>query len=122
MDSQVQFIARGADCSLYLTSTEAVYVLADNEGAAVSRTRPPKSDDEPVTKHALRMKFQGASESNIAGVEQLPGVINYLKGNDPSKWRTNVPLRERRDVPLGRIATFQYYHTGAVLGPTQLAP
>jgi uncharacterized repeat protein (TIGR01451 family) len=28
----------------------------------------------------------------MTGLEQLPGKVNYLIGNDPSKWQTQVPL------------------------------
>src|SRR6185295_9741623 len=40
----------------------------------------------------LRMKLVGANpEAKVTGVEELPGKSNYLFGNNPSKWRTNVP-------------------------------
>src|SRR5438128_4966102 len=29
--------------------------------------------------------------SHIAGLEELPGKVNYLLGNDATKWRTNIP-------------------------------
>ena len=31
----------------------------------------------------------------VAGREELPGKSNYFIGNDPSKWRTNVPQYAR---------------------------
>jgi len=38
------------------------------------------------------MKLVGANPaSQIAGLEELPGRSNYFIGNDPKKWRTNVP-------------------------------
>ena len=38
------------------------------------------------------MKLVGASASAAAtGAEELPGKSNYFIGNDPTKWRTNVP-------------------------------
>ena len=27
----------------------------------------------------------------VVGLEELPGKVNYFIGNDPAKWRTNVP-------------------------------
>jgi hypothetical protein len=38
------------------------------------------------------MKLVGAnSHAKVSGLEELPGKINYFIGNDPKKWRTNVP-------------------------------
>lgn len=73
-DDHVKFLARGKDYRLSLTDSEAV--LTFQNGA----------DD------VVRMKFLGSNASaKIAGVEKLPGKINYLVGNDPGKWRTEIP-------------------------------
>lgn len=38
------------------------------------------------------MKLVGAnSNATVAGADELPGKANYFIGNDPKKWRTNVP-------------------------------
>ncbi len=38
------------------------------------------------------MKLLGANpEAPVTGVDELPGKTNYFIGNDPKKWRTNVP-------------------------------
>jgi hypothetical protein len=40
----------------------------------------------------LRMRLVGANASAaVTGAEELPGKSNYFIGNDPKKWRTNVP-------------------------------
>jgi hypothetical protein len=40
----------------------------------------------------LRMKLVDANgRANVTGLEELPGKSNYFIGNDPKKWRTNVP-------------------------------
>jgi hypothetical protein len=51
------------------------------------------TNNEPRTTDALlRMKLVGAnSNPKIVGMDQLPGKSNYFIGNDPQKWRTNVP-------------------------------
>src|SRR5262249_16053063 len=47
---------------------------------------------EPQTPAVLRMKLVGANlHAKISGLEELPGRSNYFIGNDPKKWRTNVP-------------------------------
>jgi photosystem II stability/assembly factor-like uncharacterized protein len=54
-------------------------------------------DRQPVTTveskgAALRMKLVGADPAaKVIGLDQLPGKSNYFIGNDPKKWRVNVP-------------------------------
>jgi len=122
-DPQVKFLSRGQGYSLFLTRTEAVLQLriptqpgqaADfglrnaDRPAFETGVRNPKSKirnpqlARPVT---LRMRLVGANPNAEArGVEELPGRSNYFIGNDPSKWRTNVPNYakvEYRDVYPG---------------------
>ena len=45
-----------------------------------------------VDEAVLRMKLVGANPSaQVTGLDELPGKSNYFIGNDPKKWRTNVP-------------------------------
>jgi hypothetical protein len=38
------------------------------------------------------MKLVDANaQAKVSGLEELPGKSNYFIGNDPKKWRTNVP-------------------------------
>src|SRR5256886_13033160 len=47
---------------------------------------------EEGTRTVLRMTFAGANPMpRLAGLRELPGKANYFIGNDPTKWRTNVP-------------------------------
>ena len=40
----------------------------------------------------VRMKLVGANpQAKVSGLDELPGKSNYFIGNDPKKWRTNVP-------------------------------
>jgi len=56
---------------------------------------PSLEPGDQVTTHAsdvLRMKLVGAdSSAKLEGIEEMPGKSNYFIGNDPKKWRTNVP-------------------------------
>ena len=96
-DSQVKFLSRGAGYSLFLTSTEAVLTLGKvSREKPVSRgakSLPTKS--QPVTqekRNVLRMKLLGANaKAIVTGQDELTGKSNYFLGNDPKKWRTNVP-------------------------------
>src|SRR6185436_14451229 len=40
----------------------------------------------------VRLGFEGANPTpTVQGAERLPGIVNYFLGNDPARWRTNVP-------------------------------
>jgi IPT/TIG domain./Beta-propeller repeat. len=38
-----------------------------------------------------RLRFQGAEAAVVKGTDPRTGRVNYLLGNEPSKWRANVP-------------------------------
>ena len=88
MDRQVDFISRGKGYALFLTAHEAVFVL---RAGGVPATTDGQSSATP-TASVLKMQLIGASAmSKAAGVEQLPGTVNYFIGNDPKGWRSNIP-------------------------------
>jgi len=40
----------------------------------------------------MRMRLVGGNaKARVVGLDELPGRSNYFIGNDPKKWRTNVP-------------------------------
>jgi Beta-propeller repeat len=80
-DAQVKFISRGNGYNLFLTPTEAVLAL---------RNETPVSGADQ--RSVVRMKLIGANSApKVLGVDTLPGKSNYFIGNDPSRWRSNVP-------------------------------
>ena len=97
VDAQVKFLARGIGYTLFLTPTESVMVLqqqdttTENDGRTVTDPSAlPKQ--APITQAVVRMKLEGANPSPaVDGMEQLPGIVNYFIGNDPEKWRANIP-------------------------------
>ena len=74
--SSIEFVARSTGYQLFLTPNEAVLVLR----------RPGAGPAD-----ALRMTLLGAKAERSHGVDQLPGTVSYLLGNDPAKWRTSIP-------------------------------
>jgi hypothetical protein len=45
-----------------------------------------------VSPNVLRLRFEGGNRSpRIEGVNRTFGVSNYFIGNDPARWRTDVP-------------------------------
>lgn len=85
-NSPVRFLAHGQDYSLFLTEDEAVLVLqAGGRSQFSSRARASATT-------VLRMQLRGARTSSlIQGVDELPGKSNYFIGNDPAKWRRDIP-------------------------------
>ncbi|HEV2349102.1 MAG TPA: SBBP repeat-containing protein [Terriglobia bacterium] len=65
----------------------------DRAFSLAARDLPGAMDKGPrTTESVLRMKLVGANaEASVTGADELPGKSNYFVGNDPKKWRTNVP-------------------------------
>jgi chitodextrinase len=79
-DSRVRYLARGAQSTLFITPSEAVLALPGLHDA--------KSERVPV----LRMRLKGAAARPVTTAERrLPGVTNYLRGQDATRWLTHVP-------------------------------
>ena len=94
-DSKVKFLSRGSGYSLFLTSNEAVLVLSQSE-ADENRKASRVARTAVRAKHrksaVVRMTLVEANpQSQAAGHDALPGKSNYFIGNDPAKWRTNIP-------------------------------
>ena len=93
-DEQVKFMCRGSGYSVFLNSGEVVTALrkplVDEKSA---KSQPAESrKQEMTTDTVLGMKFVGGNpQPLVAGVDELPGKVNYLIGNDPTKWNTDIP-------------------------------
>ena len=84
-DPSVNFLSRGRGYTLFLTGREAVLTLK-NPSSTSGRQTPGSSGS------TLRLQLLGANTHPVAtGRDELPGKVNYFIGNDPSKWRRNVP-------------------------------
>ncbi|HEX6044720.1 MAG TPA: SBBP repeat-containing protein, partial [Pyrinomonadaceae bacterium] len=71
-DRRVEFLARGRGYDLFLTSGDVVLTLRN---ASV-----------------LRLSMVGSNRaSSIDGEDELPGKVNYLLGDKPEQWHTNIP-------------------------------
>ena len=96
-DSQVRFMARGKGYTLLLTPTETILTESKTQVSARSGAFGPFQNPPIATKTSrgsvIRMQLVGANSAPaMTGLEPLPGKVNYLIGNDPSKWQTQVPL------------------------------
>ncbi|PYL10689.1 MAG: hypothetical protein DME33_00055, partial [Verrucomicrobia bacterium] len=98
-DAKVKFLSRGSGYSLFLTDSEAVLTLTKNSKSTALAAKNAASSPKPNTQSAVvRMKLVGANpRTSVAGRDELPGNVNYFIGNDPTKWRTNVPTYAKVD-------------------------
>ncbi|MCA1557493.1 MAG: hypothetical protein LC731_03015, partial [Acidobacteria bacterium] len=80
----VNFVARGAGYTLALSPAEANFVLA--------RRSNESSQSGESSQAVLRMNLVGANQSAaVEGLNELEGKVNYFIGDDPTKWRANIP-------------------------------
>jgi hypothetical protein len=106
-DGQVKFISRGPGYTLFLADTEAILSLhqaaahesksqtgaatgddQDLAGALLNRTPKQNRLQDAV----LRVQFVGSQKNAaVMGLDKLPGKTNYIQGNDPAKWASNIP-------------------------------
>src|SRR6266496_1333766 len=96
-DRRIKFFSHGSGYNLLLTPGEAVFEFRNSKvagksgdaGDSPSRRASEHSKSQFTT---LRMKLVNASPRTIiSGADQLTGRQNYFLGNDPHKWRTDVP-------------------------------
>ena len=80
-DGDMTFVTHGAGYGLSLTGREAVLALHTREAG--------KTD-------VVRVQVEGASgAARPVGEDRLPGVVNYMMGNDAAKWATGIPTYAR---------------------------
>jgi hypothetical protein len=114
-DAQVQFASRGAGYKAFFTQTEAVFVLRKpaarananpslmsskttnaERSALAQREREERAAERAASKAVVRMSLAGANPApQVTGTQELPGKINYFRGNDQQKWITDVPTFRR---------------------------
>jgi hypothetical protein len=101
-DPSVSFVARAPGSNLYFTDSEVVIALQTG-GTAGPRAQqpspanaqlPPGSELKPPAlsePSVVRLQFIGADVAQVTSEGQaLPGRVNYIYGNDPAKWHTNI--------------------------------
>jgi len=94
-DKSVKFVARGVGYQLHLTSTQAVLSLNKEAGGKHKQSeknfRSRQNSRTSSVSDVVRMTVLNArSDATVSGEDVLPGKVNYLLGNDPQSWRTNV--------------------------------
>jgi hypothetical protein len=109
-DKRVRFFTRGRGYGLFLTADEMVYVLRQKEREKERRGEGEKNNESqtitsspfhPFTPSAhravaLRIRLVDAgTNSSFVNIDELPGRINYFKGNTPDLWQTDIRAFQR---------------------------
>jgi hypothetical protein len=100
VNTEAKYVARGDGYTLFLTPHEAALLLKNHppevqssSGAFANRAsaaEPRSSTGRAAV--ALSVELLGANAAPLLiGAQELPEVSNYFVGNDPAKWRTNIP-------------------------------
>jgi hypothetical protein len=102
--SRVNFIAHAGDATVFLTPTAAVFAMQKRSAVSGQQSAgwPGTSPQVRTTNAgvALYMDLVGANPAGrAAGVNPLPGKVNYFIGNDPAKWHTDIPTFGRVEYP-----------------------
>jgi hypothetical protein len=90
-DSEVLFVARGRDATIFLTGRETVLRVSPPVAVPDRRAKREPAPDA-VESAVVRLRPVGADpRARAVGLDPLPGVSNYLLGDDPARWRADVP-------------------------------
>jgi hypothetical protein len=93
--ADVKFIGRGKGMNVWLTQQGfALQVAGANRHGSTSNSG---------AQGVVTLRIAGAQPFDWKAARELPGKSNYFLGNDPRKWRTNVPHFER--VEAAKAAT-----------------
>ena len=116
-DSRARFVTRGSGYALFLGT----------DGATLSLTSSSANPSAKSTARveSLQMKLAGANpKASLSGSGLLPGKSNYFVGNDPTKWRTNIPqfARVRYEQIYPGIDLVFYGNQGHLEYDFQVAP
>ena len=79
LDPEVEFLVQGAQHDIFFTPDEIVL------------SKFQVIDDETIS-HQVKVSFADANPNpTIEAVAPLPGVANFITGDDPSQWHENIP-------------------------------
>ena len=85
-DPGVRFVHRGKGANVLLTDSGPVFQLFRSEGEGESAT---------MQAHVFRVCFEGARPVRPVGLGEPKARFNYYVGNDPARWREDVPTYEK---------------------------
>ncbi len=84
--AEVKYISRGAGYTLFLKSAEALLSLKKPQARETEA-----NSDQVKNSEVVQMRLVNSNKNSQArGLEELSGKVNYLIGNEPTKWRHNI--------------------------------
>ncbi len=82
--------------NVYLEDQAFTYVFSNNEDVEKIHDVMYASDSirnaHVIRSHAYKVHFKNAQLAQLEGLDKKDGYNNYILGNDPSNWVSNVPL------------------------------
>lgn len=93
-DPSVRYQVRSRAGTLAFTPDKVVLTLtpAQAGGPQPNDGTQAQAGEQNVAAALLSVQFTGADTSaRLESLDQLPGKVNYLIGNDPAKWQTDLP-------------------------------
>ena len=99
--SRFDSVARGAGYSVYVSNQEMLIALRPSvagarvpaRGSENTQRKKQRGEDSATTSTLLQFTLKGA---NVQAEKQftapLPGRVNYLQGNEPQAWHSDVPI------------------------------
>ena len=102
-EEKTLFNAETGGVAIHFCSNEVAYLFVrdtdelledDRIGPSTSVAIPDEMNRPSYKKESMLIKVQfiGANSSpEIVGIDRMPHNNNYFCGNDPSKWRANIP-------------------------------
>ena len=100
----MRFLSQSSRYALFLTDSGAVFSMVGgrlHKGPTLAAKVDPPRQPQPdrLVESAVRIRMVGANpHPAMHALEPLPGRVNYLIGNDPSKFHRNVPIYSRVKV------------------------
>lgn len=102
-DKRARYLARGGSTTLFLTSTEAVYVLnspgskrQSSKFEEISKHQEQSAKSETRKSVALYMRLKNSNQTaEFFPAEELTHKTNYFKGSDSGKWITEISNYKR---------------------------
>ena len=88
VNKTVSYYLKGRQGTIYFTQEGMVYDLV-----SAGPSHPKKTLPTERKRLSFTLKPIGANKDrSLIATDKLPGTIHYLIGNDPTKWKTQIPI------------------------------
>jgi len=87
-----RYVARVGAMTVFLEDKGWTFTLVERTRGKGKETSENVAEDAFARGVAVRLTFAGAGAAELVAEGQLPGRHNYFLGNQPTRWRSDVPL------------------------------